>query len=1085
MLTLLLGTDWVANRQQILASIARDVAQEKGGRVLIVPELISHDTERRLCQAAGDTCSRFAEVLSFMRLAQRVSDSLGHAAPQCLDNGGRIVAMAAAARQLHSRLKAYASVETRPEFLSGLLDAVDEFKRCCISPGDLMEASRQSEGSLAQKLEELSLLLEGYDCLCQGGKRDPRDLMTWLLEELQDGDFAANHVFYVDGFPDLTRQHMQILQYLIVASENVTVSLNCDEAGSRAMAFEKAGETAAELLRFARSQGIEVDLQIVPAREDPLALVRRKLFQGRIEEGSVRSGLRVFTTDTLRQECAAAAEEVLTLVHKGARYRDISVVCADIATYKSVLEMVFHRAGIPAYISGTEDILDKTVITTILTALDAALVGLEQQDVIRYLKSALAPIDAEGSDALENYAIIWGISGNLWLKEWTEHPDGLGRDFTESATRRLAAINRDRVRAVEPLEKLREGFRKADRVRDQVLALYEFFEDISLSEHLSKMARELDAQGDNRSAQILNQLWDILVDALEQIHGVLGDTIWDMETFVRLFKLLLSQYDVGTIPPVLDAVTVGPVSAMRCQQVKHLIVLGAQEGSMPGYGGSVGVLTDQERVALREMGVPLTGGAMEGLQAEFAEIYGVFCGAMESICVSCPGGEPAVLHHRLAKLAGGKTEPSFALGAAMGNREEAAAYLVRHNAQSVADELGIGQLYAAMKERIGYGFGTVTRENIRGLYGQMLTLSASQVDRQAECRMYYFLRYGVRAQERKPAAVDPAEFGTYVHDVLENTVKEVMELGGFRQVTLEQMLQLAQKYSRAYAEARFKGIDTQRLNYLFNRNSAELEGIVRELWQELSTSGFEPVAFELGFGKEGQVPAIDVSGKTMDAHLEGFVDRVDAWKDGADLYYRVVDYKTGKKDFDYCDVYNGYGLQMLLYLFALEEGGQTVLGDTPIPAGVEYFPARVPLVSADGLLTDEQAEEERRKLWKRRGLLLSWENVLNAMEPLETATRLPCSKKKDGTISGDIADRGQFALLKTYVFSLVSKMVDEIASGNVTPNPYTRGTSHNACAFCPYGDVCHKDNVSGRRNYKAVSAQKFWEDVERQVKQDG
>lgn len=37
--------------------------------------------------------------------------------------------MAAAAKNLSSRLKAYAAVETKPEFLTGLIDAVDEFKR--------------------------------------------------------------------------------------------------------------------------------------------------------------------------------------------------------------------------------------------------------------------------------------------------------------------------------------------------------------------------------------------------------------------------------------------------------------------------------------------------------------------------------------------------------------------------------------------------------------------------------------------------------------------------------------------------------------------------------------------------------------------------------------------------------------------------------------------------------------------------------------------------------------------------------------------------------------------------------------------
>ena len=160
MLHLLIGTDWRENRRAVLSRIARDVARRAGNRILMVPELISHETERLLCAWAGDTASRYAEVLSFTRLARRASERAGSAAMECLDNGGRVVAMAAAARQLSSRLKAYAALETKPEFLLDLVNGVDEFKRCCISGADLRAASQRTDGSLAQKLEELALLME-------------------------------------------------------------------------------------------------------------------------------------------------------------------------------------------------------------------------------------------------------------------------------------------------------------------------------------------------------------------------------------------------------------------------------------------------------------------------------------------------------------------------------------------------------------------------------------------------------------------------------------------------------------------------------------------------------------------------------------------------------------------------------------------------------------------------------------------------------------------------------------------------------------------------------------------------------------
>lgn len=1076
MLRLVLSTDWIAGRERILEYVTADVHARRENRVLMVPELISHDTERRLCAAAGDTASRYAEVLSFPRLLRRVSEQTQFMPPECLDNGGRLTAMAAAARQLSSKLKSYAAVETRPEFLTGLLDAVDEFKRCCIRPADLRLASEQTTGSLAQKLEELALIQESYDSLCAQSQADPRDQMNWLLEQLEDGDFGENHVFYIDGFPDYTRQHLAILEHLISVSPMVTVGLNCDQVDSGTLAFEKAGDTAAELIRYAHRAGVEVKIETIAADPSPLAAVCAGLFQGTIPEGSFENCLTVIQADSVHQEVQAVAERILELVRSGCRYRDISVVCADMTAYQSVIELVFHRCGIPVYQSGTEDILQKTVITTVLSALEAALGGFEQRAVLRYLKSVLSPLDQDVCDCVENYAILWGIRGSKWQSQWVNHPDGLGENWTEDAQTRLCQLNEARQLAVDPLSRLRDRFQNAKNLAQQVEGLYAFLEEIRLAERLGALAEELDAAGDNRSAQILNQLWEILLSALEQMYDVLGRTAWEPEIFTRLLTLLLSQYDVGTIPPVLDAVMTGPVSAMRCQQEKHLFVLGVEEGAMPGYGGSKGLLTDQERTALRDLGVPLTGGAMEGLQAEFAEIYGVFCGAGETVTVSCPGGQPSYIYRRLAQMAGGerKAEPQF--GAALSDPQEAGAYLARWDDGEGAARLGLTQWYADTCARAHYAIGNMEKDHVKELYGHTLNLSASQIDRQAECRMSYFLKYGLRAKERKEATVDPAEFGTYVHAVLEKTAREVMEKGGFHRVSLEETMEIALRHGDAYTEERFSGLDSQRLTYLFKRNKRELEMVVEELWQELKASRFAPEDFEVAFGESGKMSAIPVPAKGMNAVLRGFVDRVDIWKENGQRYFRVVDYKTGKKDFDYCDVFNGVGLQMLLYLFALQRGGESVVGSGASAAGVQYFPARAPLVASDGKLTDEEAEAARRKEWKRRGLLLQDEAVLEAMDPEESG-RLCCTRKKDGTLSGDLADREQMKMLERYVFRVVGALVDDIASGNVEPNPYTRGTAHDACTFCPYRDICHRSSVEGRRNYKTMTAQRFWEEI--------
>lgn len=1085
MLTLLIGKDWIANRDAMLEMIAQDITQEKRGRILIVPELISHDTERRLSAAAGDTTSRFAEVLSFTRMVRRVADFVGHPVEDCLDNGGRVVAMASATRQLHSRLKAYAAVESKPEFLVGLIEAVDEFKRCCITSADLKAASEQTEGSLSQKLEELALVLECYDGLCLRGKRDPRDQMSWLIDELESSSYAKEHVFYIDGFPDFTRQHAAILEHLIKESSNVTISINCDQIDSQLLTFEKAGKTAGDLLRIAKKNGIETAVRIIPAREDDLSVVCSRLFQGRLDQRVTTDVLTLHRTDSVYHECLCAAEQIIKLVQNGSRYKDIGLVCTDLNGYKDTLSMMLDRCHIPSYLSGTEPINEKAVIISVLSALDAALGGFERQDVLRYLKSAISPIKSDVCDCIENYTMLWGINGSGWLKQWNFHPKGLESAWSDSARAELDALNNARITALQPLIELRNSFRDASRLAEQVQAIYDFLNTIHLDQKLDQLAREFDQLGDNRSAQILDQLWEVLINALEQLYDVLGDTAWDTDTFTRLFKLLLSQYDVGTIPPVLDAIMVGTTSSMRCQQVKHLLVLGVTEGNLPGYSGSTGVLTDQERTALRTIGIPLTGGSLEGIQAEYAEIYGTFCGAQETIYVSYSGSQPSFVYRRLLEICGDETYGSYNLGAALVDSVEAGAYLARFNAVNEAKEAGVYDQYAHVKKCTEHQLGNVSFENICGLYGKKLNLSASQIDKLADCRYHYFLRYGLRIKELKPITVDPAEFGTYVHAVLENTAREVLEKGGFHKVSKEKTLEIGRKFSNRYAAERFGLLSAERANYLFKRNSQELDLIVEELWYELHSISFAPVGFEVAFGDECEMPAITFSGKSMQAQLRGFVDRVDGWSINDQNYFRVVDYKTGRKDFDYCDVFNGLGLQMLLYMFALQEHGQTLLGDQPISAGVQYFPARVPFVSTQGHVADEETESIRLKSWKRKGLLLSNEHVLNAMESEDGQHRMPYTRRKDGTIVGDIADCEQFKMLKTYVFSLLGKMVDNIASGDVAPNPYMRGSSHCACAFCPYSIACHKSGVENVRNYQAMTAQRFWEEVEKEVTHRG
>lgn len=1081
-LEIILGEDWVANREEVYKKIQGDVQSRQGGRVLIVPELISHASERMLCTVAGATASRYAEVLPFTRLEDRVCEYTGIGMPEMLDGGGQIVALAAAARNLHSRVKVFAGMETKTEFLEQLLHMIGELKQCCIRPENLNFAAGKVEGAFAQKLEDLAILYEAYDSICAQGKRDPGSRMDYLLQELQTSDYAQEHVFYVDGFPDFTNAHMQVLQQILLDAPYVCVSLCCDRPGSENTGFEKPGQTAAALIEFAKERKIPYKVTKLEGRKHALSTLQKNLFGQTYPRADLSGVVTVYETESIRQECCAALEKISQLVQGGCRYRDVAIVCGDLPSYRPVLSLLAEQYHIPLYIAGKEDILTSPVISTVLSALEAAVGDYNAQDILRYVKSALSPVDEDARDLLENYAIVWGIRGKHWEEEWHFHPDGLDSTWNEEANQRLSRINAARRQLIEPLSRMRMAFRKATRVADQVTAIAAFLDEIGFADRLEAIAEETD---DPRQVQILNQLWEILLGALEQIDGTLGETQWDSENFSRLLSLLLSQYDVGTIPATLDCVQTGALADLRCVQVRHLFVLGAEEGKFPGYPESSGLLTDRERRELLHFGVPITGTSMDVLQADFANIYSIFCGAEETVTVSCQSGNSSAVARQIAELSGGFRNSPAVLGPAAADQSSAGAFLAFYGEAGEAERLGVLDSYEKAKVDASFRVGNLTNQNVQALYGSKLRLSASQIDKAASCKMAYFLQYGLRAKERKEITIDPSQFGTFVHEVLELTAKEVVSLGGFRAVSLEKTLEIADKYADAYVKAHFADLDSERTAYLLHRNEREMKMVVEDLWQELSGSLFDPKCFELEFGEGKELGEIDIPGAKMEALVRGVVDRVDVYEKDGNHYFRIVDYKTGRKSFDYCDIENGVGLQMLLYLFALKNKGKELLGDPAIGGGVLYFPARVPVLTAKGKPNDEQMTSERIKENKRSGLLLDDNDVIHALDSEIAEDAVSVYRGNRNALNVDTADRDQWRQLESFTGILLRDLVNTIAEGNVEPDPYTRGEAHNPCNYCPYKTICHADTVPGRRNRKTVKNTEFWNKVEQVVTEHG
>ncbi len=371
----------------------------------------------------------------------------------------------------------------------------------------------------------------------------------------------------------------------------------------------------------------------------------------------------------------------------------------------------------------------------------------------------------------------------------------------------------------------------------------------------------------------------------------------------------------------------------------------------------------------------------------------------------------------------------------------------------------------------------VSRARSEQLFGAPVALTASRLDELGNCPMSFFLNYGLKARERKRAEFDAAEFGTFLHYILEKTVADITAEEKVIPLTEEESGRLVERYMQPYLSERMQDQEnlSARQKYLYGRNRQEATELLSEIAGEFSQSDFRPCAFELQFGTGKNQPSLRVEGTQGMGHLDGMVDRVDLWKGTEGDYLRIVDYKSGSKQFDYTDLAGGVGMQLLLYLFALERSGIAQQTEHPIPAGALYFPAKRSIASADGpMSTDEAAALRKKKRAKASGLVLADETVLSAMEKNMEGEYIPIKKK--GGLGDYAVTTEQMNLLDQFIKKRMGRAVDQILDGAFSPKPFYRGPSHDPCGWCRFGDICQKDEAFRKENYvPPMKAADFWE----------
>lgn len=1099
MLTLILGKAGSGKTSAIIDEIRASVERREGGRMLLVPEQYSHEAERELCRVCGDSLSLYAEVFSFTGLARRLKTQLGGGAAKYLDKGGRLLCVALAAMNVGSRLRVYSAAAHKSELQAMLLAAVDELKASCVTPEALAELAGELDDGLGDKLYDLALVAEAYDAVVANGHADPADALTLLAAQIPHSSIGAADKIYIDGFVDFTMQELRVIYALLATGADVSVCLTLDALNSDNEVFELSRRAARALISTADELGIDhrdIVHDAAPGKCEALRNFADNMFTYSEKSFPHNGEIELLTAESMSAECEIAAARALKLVRAGARWRDIAVAVRGFDDYRTLLENTFRHYGVPLFTAKKTELLYKPLPQAISLVYEIIGGGWDVDDVISYMHTGLTGLDSAECDELEAYIFKWQLRASAWARadDWQQHPDGYGAEYDDAARERLAHINALRHRLADPILAFQRDSASAHTAETQAAALAAFFEAVKLPETLEKRAAALSAQGREALAQEYQQLWDIVVAALEQSAAILADTPMDCEEFGKLFNLTLSKYDIGTIPVSLDAVSAGDFDRMRRRSIKHLIVLGASDERLPLAESETGVFSGAERTRLGELGLTL-GGSDEGeLWREFSLIYNCLTLPSDSLCMLYPltnaDGEsvrPAFLFKRAAALFGldvrhaalsearlGAPAPAVGLAAhavhgGSGIERAAAEYFAEHEPGRVAalgraDEMSRGKL---------------SGEAVRRLYGDNLRLSASRIDKFASCKYAYFCQYGLRAKPYEPAGFTPPEVGTFIHYVLEKTSRAVKERGGWQKVTDGDVRELCDGFVAEYVHTELNDFQEKsaRFIYLFRRLTRDARQIVSDIAEELRSSDFEPLSFELDFGHAENLPPVELGEGDERVTLTGVADRVDGWLHNGKLYLRVVDYKTGKKKFSMADVWYGMGLQMLLYLFALGENGKLLYGAETVPAGVMYVPARNAMLSMTRDVDDAELSSKRAETVRRSGLVLDDEALMEAWEHGKDKRYIPV-KFKDGVASpDDVASAARLGLLARHIKKYLREMSAELRGGSVAADPYYKGQQENACINCDYFDACHfadGENGESCRYLEKLTPKKVW-----------
>ena len=826
--------------------------------------------------------------------------------------------------------------------------------------------------------------------------------------------------------------------------------------------------------------------------------------------------------DPEEQLCSVAQEIRRKVREEGYRYRDIAVLAPNLNDMAGSFDKIFEIYDIPFFPDYTRELKKTPYTEAVLALLNCEEKNYDYDSMFSLLKTGVIDaVDQAEISTLENHALAKNIKGfRRWNRSFTYFDNNTDIYEAEEAARKKV------MPIIAEVHGRMSG--KGRTVEDRVTAIKYFMAENHFESRIEEAVSSFEEAGNMVLAAAYRPLFGKINEFLDKMVEMLGNEKVSIREFAEIFKTGMNEIKVGTIPASLDSVIVGDIERTRVSEVKTIFLINANDGIIPKPGKPAKILSDRDKGNIEELfgrlGIKKELAPDEKRSLYIEQFYLYLCMAKPSqeliiskcrVSMSGEELEGSYILTRLGSIFPGlkveKKKPECFKGTAKSDvyffSDMVRRAIFEGESEDVpADDAAV--LYFLFRDKklpvdkaAGYrkDDSTLVPEAVEAAKDRLMVQSVSKLESYADCEYRFFLQYMLKLRERDGYEIDPLKFGTIIHGALEKLFRDMD-----RKVARDTYLNWKNTPDDELSKKMRNMIDSE----LRNGNSDEFlapdgtvlaEGrdkfIINSIY-ELGERTVKMLSFHIRGGEMGpkyyedsfdlrdklESSTVEVGGKGSSMKLTGKIDRADIFEDGDNIYLRIIDYKTGDKEFTYGSLRDGRQLQLPMYLSVMIEkvknyykmAGREV---NVIPVGMYYYPVIDPYVIRPDEDSKDTVEDRIKKALMLKGITSADPDLQIMQErkladpdrkptdpaeiiPLEYYTRAT-KDKAAGDLKGvhKALSPEEFSYVTGYTRLKAKEMTEEMFRGDIQKNP-VKSSNFIACNYCSFKDACRFDPVN-------------------------